>query len=52
MTGSEEHDTGAPHECELCGQPIYTELNLAPIENGDGETVQACPGCHGAAGGG
>jgi predicted nucleic acid-binding Zn ribbon protein len=37
-------------ECEVCGTPIENEMNLSPIEY-KGETVQACPGCHGAAGG-
>jgi len=41
---------GAGLECEVCGISIENELNLAPIEY-EGETVQACPGCHGAAGG-
>jgi len=43
-------DGGENLECELCGAEIENEANLSPIEDTDGETKQACPGCHGAAG--
>jgi len=42
--------SGDELECELCGIEIVNGANLSPIEDADGETKQACPGCHGAAG--
>lgn len=44
-------DGGGSLECEACGMLIENEQNLSPLKY-KGETVQACPGCHGAAGGG